>query len=65
MEEPAVIPPAPSQPSKLPAWVIILVVALVLCCCLLGAIGLLLAFGEKLLYELGLYTLLPILAALL
>jgi hypothetical protein len=64
MEEPAVTPPAPPQPSKLPTWVIILVVVLVLCCCLFGAIGLLLAFGEDLLYELGLYTLLPVLAAL-
>lgn len=62
MDEPVVTPPAPPQPSKPATWVIVLVVVLVLCCCLFGAIGLLIAFGEDLLYELGLYTLLPVMA---
>lgn len=59
MEEPAVTPPAP-QPSKFPTWAIILVVIVVLCCCCFGALGLFLAFGDSILYELGLYLLLPL-----
>lgn len=55
--------PAP-QPSKFPTWAIVLVVIVVLCCCCFGALGLFLAFGEDILYELGLYALLPALSLL-
>ncbi|GEM_PF-2279920 len=59
MDEPVTAPPAP-QPSKFPTWAIVLIVIVVLCCCCFGALGLLIAFGDPLLYELGLYLLLPL-----
>lgn len=59
---PPVVPPPAAQPSKLPTWAIVLIVAVVLCCCCVGALGLIFAFGEDLLYELGLYALLPALS---
>ncbi len=59
---PPVPPPPAAQPSKFPTWAIILIVVVVLCCCLFGAIGLIFAFGDSLLQELGLYTLLPVLS---
>jgi hypothetical protein len=61
---PSVVPPPAPQPSKLPAWAIVLIVFVVLCCCSIGAIGLILAFGGGILQELGLYTLLPLLGIL-
>jgi len=51
-------------PQKTKTWVIVVVVIVVLCCLCFGAIGLLIAFGLPVLNELGLYALLPILAAL-
>lgn len=59
---PPVTPSPTAQPSKFPVWAIILIVVAVLCCCVVGALGLIFAFGDSLLYELGLYTLLPVLS---
>ena len=58
---PPVVPPPAAQPAKLPVWAIVLIVAVILCCCVVGAVGLVIAFGDSLLYELGLYALLPVL----
>jgi hypothetical protein len=54
-------PPPSSVPQKTNTWIIVIVVCVVLCCFCVGGIGLLLAFGEPILNELGLYILLPIL----
>ena len=51
-------PPAPQQ--KLNPWIIALAVIVVLCCFCVGAIGLLFAFGEPILHELGMTASLPI-----
>jgi hypothetical protein len=61
------VPPGTTAtPAKKPeTWVIIIVVIVVACCCCFGAIGLLLAFGGPILNELGLTSMLPILAATL
>ena len=50
---------------KLKPWIIVIVVVVVLCCFCIGAVGLLFAFGEPILHELGLYALLPVLRMLL
>lgn len=61
---PSVVPPPAAQPSKLPVWAIVLIVLVVLCCCCVGALGLLYAFGDSIMQELGLYALLPLLSIL-
>jgi len=56
MDDPRAPQPAPShaaQPSKPETWVIILVVVFVLCCCMVGVTGLIIAFGPEILGELG------------
>ena len=57
--------PPPTAPQKVNPWIIVIAVIVVLCCFCVGAIGLLFAFGEPILHELGLYTLLPVLKMLL
>ena len=52
------------QPKKLEPWVIVVVVIVVACCLCFGAIGLLLAFGEPILTEIGFRALLPILMSI-
>jgi hypothetical protein len=52
-------PPTVAKKNNL--WLIVIVVCVVLCCFCVGAIGLLFAFGEPILNELNLYTLLPVL----
>ena len=65
MNEPAGLPPVnPTAPAKIQPWAIILIVIAVLCCFCIGGLGLLIAFGEPILHELGLYALLPVLAIL-
>jgi len=58
-------PPPPPPAKKSNAWLIALLVVFVLCCCCVGAIGLLIAFGQDILNELGIYALVPTLAALM
>jgi hypothetical protein len=59
-------PPLPPPAKKNNTWLIVLVVILVLCCCCVGAIGLLIAFGQDILNELGNYFgLVPALAILI
>ncbi len=43
----------PPAPQKLAPWIIVVVVIVVVCCFCVGAIGLLAAFGEPILHELG------------
>lgn len=62
MNEPSVAPS--SSTSRFPLWVIIVIAVLLLCCCCFGALGLLLAFGDAIFYELGLSLLMPGLALL-
>jgi hypothetical protein len=57
--------PPPLAPQKINPWIIVVAVIVVLCCFCVGAIGLLFAFGEPILHELGLYALLPALRMLL
>jgi hypothetical protein len=57
--------PPPTAPQKINPWIIVIAVIVVLCCFCVGAIGLLFAFGEPILHELGLYALLPVLRMLL
>ncbi len=54
-------PPSPAPPSKTNPWIIIVVVAVVVCGGCFGVAGLLLAFGPEILHELGLISLVPIL----
>ena len=56
--------PISSSPTPNKPWVIVIVVIVVLCCLCLGAIGLLIAFGQPLLQSLGLTSWLPGLATL-
>jgi hypothetical protein len=57
--------PPPSAPQKANPWITVIAVFVVLCCFCVGAIGLLLAFGEPILNELGfLNALLPVLTVL-
>ena len=57
--------PPPTDAQKTNPWIIVIVVIVVACCFCVGAIGLLLAFGEPILNELGLLqTLLPVLTVL-
>jgi hypothetical protein len=63
MNEPAGLPPVAS-PTKTNPWIIILVVVIVLCCLCFGVVGLIFAFGDSILQELGLYALLPVLSIL-
>jgi hypothetical protein len=66
MAEVTGIPVAPLPPTKKNnTWLIALVVILVLCCCCVGTIGLIIAFGQDILNELGIYVLAPALAALI
>lgn len=52
-------PPPAAQPGGTPAlqktnpWIIIIAVAVVLCCACFGVLGLLIAFGPEILHELG------------
>ena len=46
-------PLPPAQPQKTQPWVIAILVIVFLCCCCAGAVGLLIAFGEPVLNELG------------
>jgi hypothetical protein len=63
MDEATGTPLPPSSTSqKTNTWLIIFVVIVVLCCFCVGTIGLLIAFGEPILNELGIYTLLPAIA---
>ena len=58
-----ITPPAgPPAPQKTNPWVIVLVVAVVLCCACFGGIGLLWAFGQDLLNSFGIYVLTPLAA---
>lgn len=60
MSTPAAVPPGHApQPSKLPAWAIVVIIVVILCCFCGGALGLLIAFGDPILQELGLAALLP------
>jgi len=43
-----------SSPQKNNPWIIVIVAIVILCCFCVGAIGLLVAFGEPILNELGL-----------
>ena len=61
MNDSAGVPLPPPAPQKLKPWIIVLVVIVVLCCFCVGAIGLLFAFGEPVLHELGVTASLPIL----
>jgi hypothetical protein len=56
-------PPPPAKKSN--AWLIALVVILVLCCCCVGALGLIIAFGQDILDELSTYVFAPALATLI
>jgi hypothetical protein len=50
-----------SAPKPINPWVIVIVVIVLVCCFCFGALGLLLAFGEPILQELGLISaLLPV-----
>ena len=68
--EPVIPPPPPAQPANPPAlqktnpWIIIIAVAVVVCCACFGAIGLLIAFGPEILHELGVASV-PLLPALI
>jgi hypothetical protein len=53
--------PPPAAPQKNNTWLIVILACVVLCCFCVGATGLLFAFGEPILNELGLYTVLPVL----
>ncbi len=71
MAEPVSPPPLPAlQPTGTPAiqktnpWIIIIAVAVVLCCACFGVIGLLIAFGPEILHELGVAAA-PLLPALI
>jgi len=66
MEEPIGVPPGPPPPPppKNRTWMIIVAVIVVFCCCCFGSVGLILAFGGDILYELGFYALLPVLTVL-
>jgi hypothetical protein len=57
--------PPPTAPQKTNPWIIVIAVTVLVCCSCFGAIGLLIAFGEPILHELGLYALLPVLKILL
>jgi len=57
-------PPPPPPPKKSNAWLVALAVVFILCCCCVGTIGLLIAFGQDILNELGIYVLVPALTAL-
>jgi len=59
MTEETGIPPAPAAPQKPHAWVIVVVVIVLLCCCCIGALGLLIAFGQPVLNSLGIQSCLP------
>ncbi len=61
----APLPTPPPPPPKSNTGLIIAIVAVVLICCCIGAVGLFLAFGEDILYELGLSWFAPLLAILL
>ena len=52
-------PPSSPAPQKLKPWVIVLAVAVVVCCFCVGVIGLILAFGDPILQELGLSASFP------
>ncbi len=54
------LPPSPA-PQKTNPWIIIIAVAVVICCGCFGVTGLLLAFGPEIMHELGLISLLPFL----
>ena len=58
-------PLPPAVPQKTNPWIIVIVVVVLICCSCFGAIGLLIAFGEPILHELGFYILLPVLRILL
>lgn len=58
-------PLPPSTPQRTNLWIIVIAVVVVVCCGCFGVVGLLLAFGPDILHELGLYSLLPILPAVL
>ncbi len=57
-------PVAPPPIQKTNPWIIIIAVAVVLCCACFGILGLLIAFGPELLHELGMAGL-PLLHALI
>jgi hypothetical protein len=59
------VPPLPPPSRKNNTWLIVLVVILVLCCCLVGAIGLIIAFGPDILNELGIFVLAPTVVTLI
>lgn len=57
--------PQPPEKKKIPTATIVIAVIVLMCCCCFGMIGLLLAFGDPILSELGLYGFVPPLVALL
>jgi len=59
------ISPSAPTPQKTNPWIIIVAVAVVVCCGCFGVIGLLLAFGPEVLHELGLALGLPLLTGML
>jgi hypothetical protein len=65
MAQDAGTPLPPPAPQKTNPWIIVILVIVVLCCGCFGVIGLLIAFGEPVLHELGLTSFLPSLMALL
>ena len=58
------LPPAPAPPPKPSPWVIAVVAIVLLCCCCIGALGLLIAFGQPVLNSMGIQSWLPSLASL-
>ena len=49
----------PPAPQKLKPWVIAIAVIVILCCFCVGVIGLLFAFSDPILHELGLTAFYP------
>lgn len=57
MNEPSLSPSFSA--SKLPLWGLIVIAVLLMCFCCFGVLGLLIAFGDAITYELGLSLLMP------
>jgi hypothetical protein len=62
--EPNSVPLPPTAPQKTNPWIIVIAVIVVICLLFVGLAGLLIAFGEPLLHELGMKATLPILFSL-
>jgi hypothetical protein len=56
MTEETGLPPAPAPPRQPKPGVIAVVVIVLLCCCCMGALGLLIAFGQTVLNSLGIQS---------